>query len=185
MWNAWLHLDDKIDWKQEIIVSEAKERKEKNLDDYNFLMNKTFSEISRVLKKNKFFSFAFNSLDDKTWINLLNLFSKNGFVIHDIQPLEYSATSVIQDNRKNALKTDFVLTFKNSRIESQQEIIVNTNIEELKTKISDILKNNSNYEVYNVMNSLFESTIPKGYLYKVSDIVKICSEIMPVHDKTC
>lgn len=177
MWNAWLGLDNKIDWNKEIIVSEAKERKEKNLDDYNCLMNKTFSEICRVLKKDKYLSFAFNSLDDKTWINLLNLFNKNGFVIHDIHPLEYSATSVIQDNRKNALKTDFVLTFKNTH-KAQSEINVNTDVDELKIKIGKILKLNPNYEVYNVMNTLFEQTVPDGFIYKISDIVKTCTEIM-------
>lgn len=177
MWNAWLGLDSKIDWKKEIIVSEAKERKEKDLDDYNCLMNLTFSEIRRVLKKDKYFSFAFNSLDDKAWINLLNLFYKNGFIIHDIQPLEYSATSVIQDNRKNALKTDFVLTFKNEK-KIQNGININTDVTELKIKIIEILKVNPDYEVYNVMNALFEQTIPRGSIYKVSDIIKTYSEIM-------
>ena len=34
------------------------------------------------------------------------MFVRYGFEVEDIIPLEYSATSVIQDNRKNALKTD-------------------------------------------------------------------------------
>lgn len=114
MWNAWLQLDSNICWKDEIIISEAKERKDKNTDEYNQLLGKAFSEIHRVLKPERFFSLAFNCLDDNTWLDTLNLFVKYGFEIYDIIPLEYSATSVIQDNRKNALKTDFVLTFKNS-----------------------------------------------------------------------
>lgn len=178
MWNSWLKLDTQIDWEKEIIVSEAKDRKIKNLENYNSLMNKTFCEIRRVLKKDNYFSFAFNSLDDKTWIDLLNLFNRNGFSITDIQPLEYSATSVIQDNRKNALKTDFVLTFKNERKEQFSEVVFNTDITELKNKIEFILNAHPNYEVYNVMNTLFESTIPNCYIYKVSDIVKCCADIM-------
>ena len=111
MWNSWLALDADINWNDEIIISEAKQRKEKNAENYNRLLDEAFSEIARVLKPGRYFSMAFNCLDDKTWIDILNLFIIHGFEIADIIPLEYSATSVIQDNRKNALKTDFVLTF--------------------------------------------------------------------------
>lgn len=178
MWNAWLGLDKSLDWKDEIIVSEAKDRKEKNTENYNSLLDKAFSEIKRVLKPNKYFSLAFNCLDDETWIETLNLFVKYGFEIHEIIPLEYSATSVIQDNRKNALKTDFVLTFKNTRNPSSKNIVFRENDSELNDLIVKLLKDNPNYEVYNIMNSLFEKTIPDGYIYKVSKIVKTCAEIM-------
>ena len=178
MWNAWLKLDSAINWKDEIIVTEAKERKEKNTDNYNELLRKTFAEISRVLKPGKYFSLAFNCLDDATWIDTLNLFVTNGFEIQDIVPLEYSATSVIQDNRKNALKTDFVLTFQNTGKKEISKIIFKNDENDLEDDITQILENNSKYEVYNVMNALFEKTIPQGYIYKVSKIVKKCSELM-------
>ena len=44
--------------------------------------------------------------------------------------------------------------------------------------INGILESNLGYEVYNIMNVLFEKTIPKGYIYKVSKIVKFCAKIM-------
>lgn len=120
MWNAWLKIDGTVDWNKEIIVSEAKDRRNKNTENYNKLLGAAFAEIKRVLKPDRFFSLAFNCLDDDTWIAILNLLIKQGFEIFDIIPLEYSATSVIQDNRKNALKTDFVLTFKNSGTHSSK-----------------------------------------------------------------
>lgn len=113
MWNAWLGMADDIDWKKEIIVSEAKARKDKTAANYQKLLGAAFSEIGRVLKPHRYFSMAFNCLDDQIWRDILNLFATHGFELSEIVPLEYSATSVIQDNRKNALKTDFVLTFKN------------------------------------------------------------------------
>lgn len=177
MWNAWLKLDGAMDWNNEIIVSEAKDRKEKNAENYNILLDKAFSEIRRVLKHDKYFSLAFNCLDDNTWLDTLNLFIKHGFEISDIVPLEYSATSVIQDNRKNALKTDFVLTFKNVSNNSLSNMVFHGD-NDLEQIIRDILEKNPEFEVYNVMNSLFEMTIPKGFIYKVSHIVKICAEIM-------
>ena len=178
MWNAWLELDSNISWNDEIIVTEAKDRKEKNTDNYNELLGSAFAEVSRVLKPGKFFSLAFNCLDDDTWIDTLNLFVTHGFEIRDIVPLEYSATSVIQDNRKNALKTDFVLTFQNTGNTELSKVKFKNDDIELEEAIVEILKNNPEYEVYNVMNALFEKTIPYGYIYKVSKIVKMCAELM-------
>lgn len=177
MWNAWLELDNNINWNDEIIVTEAKERKEKDTENYNELLGGAFAEVSRVLKPKKYFSLAFNCLDDDTWINTLNLFVTHGFEIRDIVPLEYSATSVIQDNRKNALKTDFVLTFQNTGNKKLSKIVFENDNIEIEENIVEILKNNPEYEVYNVMNALFEKTIPNGYIYKVSKIVKMCAEL--------
>lgn len=178
MWNAWLELDSNIRWDDEIIVTGAKDRKEKDTDNYNALLGGAFAEISRVLKSGKYFSLAFNCLDDDTWIDTLNLFVTNGFEIRDIVPLEYSATSVIQDNRKNALKTDFVLTFQNTENKELSKVVFKNDENKLEEDIKEILDNNPEYEVYNVMNALFEKTIPEGYIYKVSKIVKICAELM-------
>lgn len=170
MWNAWLGLDKGIKWEDEIIVTEAKDRKEKNPSNYNELLNSAFSEIARVLKRGKYFSLAFNCLDDDTWIDTLNLFVQHGFEIKDIVPLEYSATSVIQDNRKNALKTDFVLTFQNTGNRKLRKIVFKNDDAELEDAVADVLKNNLDFEVYNVMNGLFERTIPRGlYLQGFED----------------
>lgn len=178
MWNAWLGLDKEMEWNNEIIVTEAKARKNKNAENYNELLDCAFGEISRVLKKDRYFSLAFNCLDDDTWIEILNLFVHHGFELSDIVPLEYSATSVIQDNRKNALKTDFVLTFQNKNKKELNKIVFKEDDEELEKDINCILNENSNYEVYNVMNALFEKTIPAGNVYRVSKIVKLCSEMI-------
>ena len=121
---------------------------------------------------------AFNCLDDDTWLDTLNLLVAHGFEIKDIVPLEYSATSVVQDNRKNALKTDFVLTFQNTRKAGLPKIILKNDDIELEYTIKDFLHNSHGYEVYNVINALFEKTIPQGYIYNVSKIVKICAELM-------
>lgn len=201
MWNAWLGLDGGINWEDEIIVSEAKERKQKDKENYNVLMGEAFAEIKRVLKPERYFSFAFNCLDDNTWLDTLNLFVRYGFEICDIVPLEYSATSVIQDNRKNALKTDFVLTFKNTgkkRGKNNADINGNANADGnaavgdsgrkevvfsrddilLEEKIAEIIEKRPDAEVYNVMNALFQETIPQGYIFKVSAIVKKCAEML-------
>ncbi len=176
MWNAWLGLDSELDWDNEIVVSEAKYRN-KSKENFNELLGIVFKEVRRVLKKDKYFSFAFNCLDDDTWLNTLNLFVNNGFEVEDIVPLNYSATSVMQDNRKNALKTDFVLTFKNSKNDALKSIVYEADIIELREKIKKIKLENSSIESFQVMNLLFAETIPKGYIYKVSQIMKISAEV--------
>lgn len=178
MWNAWLGMDENINWDNEIVITEAKDRKEKDAANYNELLGDVFAEVSRVLKPGKYFSLAFNCLADDTWIDTLNLFVTHGFEIRDIVPLEYSATSVIQDNRKNALKTDFVLTFQNTENDGLSRIVFKNDDLELEEEIAEILNGHSEYEVFNVMNALFAKTIPLGYIYKVSKIVKICAELM-------
>lgn len=127
------------------MISEAKQRKDKNAQNYNQLLYEAFSEIARVLKPGKHFSMAFNCLDDNTWIDTLNLFITHGFEITDIVPLEYSATSVIQDNRKNALKIDFVLTFKNTTNKDQQPIIFKNDDLQLTDDIRTIVSANPEY----------------------------------------
>lgn len=74
MWNAWIGLDLKICWDDEIIVTEAKDRKEKDRDNYSELLDCAFAEISKVLRLEKYFSIVLNCLDDDTWIDTLNLF---------------------------------------------------------------------------------------------------------------
>lgn len=177
MWNAWLRLDQDLDWDSEIVVSTAKGRENKDLKCYHSLLSLAFSEIQRVLRPGRYFSMAFNCLDDDAWIDTLNLFVKYGFEIEDIVPLEYSATSVIQDNRKNALKTDFVLTFKNTGVRKDGQIVF-ADDDMLEPRIREVLLQHPEFEVYNVMNTLFEMTIPRGFVYRVSHIVKKCAEIM-------
>ena len=59
-----------------------------------------------------------------------------------------------------------------------KQIIFKNDDLELLQMINRILEANPEYEVYNIMNALFEKTIPEGYIYKVSKIVKLCAEIM-------
>jgi 16S rRNA G966 N2-methylase RsmD len=119
MWNSWLNYD--FDLENEIIVSESKVR-QKNAKDYEQRLKIAFNEMWRVLKLNGHASIAFNSLDDETWLSLLNTLLAAGFSIKEITPLEYSARSVVQDTRKNALKTDFVITCQKQAQVSVQKI---------------------------------------------------------------
>ncbi len=172
MWNAWLGLDKDIEWDKEIIVSESKGRN-KDLDSYSALLDESFKEIRRVLKPQKYLSFAFNCFDDDTWLKTLNLFIRNGFEFDEIEPLEYSAHSVVQDNRKNGLKTDFVFTCINAGNLRQKDIYLSKDKNALKTMIASIKKGNKNIEVYDLINRVFKKTIPQGFIFSVNDISEL------------
>lgn len=176
LWNAWLRLDQGLDWENEIIVSDAKERPEKNAENYRALLGLAFSEIQRVLKDEHYLSVAFNCLDDNAWADLLDPLLSCGFVLDSVVPLEYSATSVIQDNRKNALKTDFVLTFKNAGCKTHEKINF-ANDDLLESKMNELLRQHPTFDVCNIVNALLQATLPQGYMYRISHIIKACAEI--------
>jgi adenine-specific DNA methylase len=175
MWNSWLDYD--FDLENEIIVSESKVR-QKNVKDYEQRLKIAFSEMWRVLKLDGHASIAFNSLDDETWLSLLNTLLAAGFEIKEITPLEYSARSVVQDTRKNALKTDFVITCQKRLSESRQQIAFDYSEKELLLAIESYLKSRKNgAETYEIMNYLLVSSIPTGTIFKVSQIIETIKNI--------
>lgn len=112
MWNSWLR--NKVNYNDEIVISGAKDRN-KDIENYNLLLGRTLKEIQRVLKPNRYFTLIFNSADKNTWDDLFHIIKANNLKIYKITTMGYSANSVIQDNRKGALKSDYVLTFKKSK----------------------------------------------------------------------
>lgn len=175
MWNSWLNHD--FDLENEIIVSESKLR-QKDVRDYEKRLKIAFSEMWRVLKPDRYASIAFNSLDDETWLSLLNTLLAVGFAIKEITPLEYSARSVVQDTRKNALKTDFVITCQKSLAGSRQQIAFSYSEKELVLAIEGYLKSQKNgAETYEILNHLLISSIPAGKVFKVSQIVESVKRI--------
>ncbi|KAF0108076.1 MAG: adenine specific DNA methylase [Anaerolineaceae bacterium] len=180
MWNSWLNYE--FDLENEIIVSESKVR-QKNAKDYEQRLKIAFGEMWRVLKLDGYASIAFNSLDDETWLSLLNTLLAAGFKIKEITPLEYSARSVVQDTRKNALKTDFVITCRKQMQEFRQQIAFGYSEKELLIAIKDFLSSRKNgAETYEIMNCLLVSSIPTGTVFRVSQIIETIKDIATYND---
>ncbi len=111
MWNCLLN--KKSDFSEEIVVSNAKERN-KNKQKYSDDMSEILIESSRILHEDGFLLMYFNARDKQSW-NFFNVIkSKTDLVFIGAFPMEYSANSVVQDNRKGAMKTDFLLVFKHN-----------------------------------------------------------------------
>jgi len=112
MWNSWLQ--NKVKYKNEIIISNAKNRN-KDIDNYLELLEKTMIEMVRVLKPNRYFTLMFNTHSERTWQEIFKFTKNIGLKIHDISTLDYSRNSVVQEHKEGGLRFDFVLTFRKSK----------------------------------------------------------------------
>ncbi|MDE2858185.1 MAG: DNA methyltransferase [Chloroflexota bacterium] len=176
MWNSWLGHDN-IDWENEIVVSQAKERRKDNCD-YRIRLSAAIREIWRVLKPDKCMSIAFNSLDDKTWLSLLNSCTQTGFKLTEIRPMEYSARSVVQDNRRNALKTDFVLTFRKQTPNVPEELLLHENRKDIRDIIRDYLNGLSGecVETYEILNHVLVLQARRGRYIPVKTLLNVLNK---------
>ena len=171
MWNSWLKFKD-ISWEDEVVISEAKSRK-KNVRDYRRRIMLALEEIWRVLKPEKYMSIVFNSLDDETWLSFLNSCLQVGFKVSEIKPLEYSASSVVQDNRKNALKTDFVITCQKQVPFEKSELKLARNPAELQSIVSNYLEvcGINRVQTYDILNHVVIWQVQEGKFTPITSIL--------------
>ncbi len=177
LWNSWLKHD--VNYEEEIIISDAKERK-KDKENYFTLLFQVLEQIARILKPHRYFSLMFNSLDDDTWIRLMTYLNNLNFSLHKVETLGYSATSVVQDSRNSGLKTDFIITFKKTQKEHKKPIILCTlekDFHDLKSKIDGYFANSEKpLEVYDVLNYLFVELLQENKIVRVSEVVNYLSK---------
>ncbi|AGT43775.1 DNA methyltransferase [Treponema pedis] len=114
MWNCLLN--KKSEFSEEIVVSNAKSRK-KSKDEYLNDMREILNEASRILTNDGYLLLYFNAKDKNSWSFFDSIEKQNSLVYLGSFPMEYSANSVVQDNRKGAMKSDYVLVFNHSRTE--------------------------------------------------------------------
>lgn len=178
LWNRWLKKD--VNYKDEIVISNAKDRK-KDIHNYYTLLNEVFAEIERILKPNKYFSLMFNSLDDETWMNLIFYTSNLIFDLEKVETLEYSARSVVQDTRRAGLKTDFVLAFRKNlnKVAREIELIsVKENKDYMISIIKDYLEDSGEeqLELYQGLNVLVSKFLQQNKFFRLSEVLTILKE---------
>jgi len=183
LWASWLRTD--LDFDKEIVVSDAKVRK-KDIKDYIELLHKSFKEMHRVLKAGKIASVVFNNLDDETWLSFLDILISSGFEIVEVSPMYYSAGSVVQDNRKGGLMSDFVFTCR-KREKPIKPFIFNLvienrdNVRPYVVEAYSKLKNNDkllHIKIYQILNDVIPQLVKEGKAFKISDIVNTSKEIL-------
>ncbi len=120
LWNSLLGYA--VDFDSEIVVSNAKERNKSKIN-YNSEMTEFFLEISRVLKPNGHIALYFNARDEESWQYLKNI-EKISATLKFIGcfPMTYSATSVVQDNRKGAMRSDYIIIYQKGQANSEHTL---------------------------------------------------------------
>jgi adenine-specific DNA methylase len=110
MWNSILGQNS--DFENEIVVSNAKERG-KTKSVYNRNMTEFIQQAIRVLKDDGYIALFFNARDEESW-EYLKCIEKTSKALKFMGcfPMVYSATSVVQDNRKGAMKSDYILMYR-------------------------------------------------------------------------
>ena len=108
MWNSVIGFDS--DYAEELVISNAKQRG-KDVDAYNRKLASIFTECARVLADNGLMAVMFNAREKKHWESFRKLETNTGLEYIGRYLMEYSAGSVVQDNRKGSLKKDFVLLY--------------------------------------------------------------------------
>lgn len=110
LWNAVLHYVPCFE--EEIVVSNAKER-HKNKKAYIHDMLRFMQNAYNVLKVGGYLAIIFNARDLLSWEYLKITQQEMPLLCYrGCFPMQYSAHSVVQDNRKGALKYDFILIYQ-------------------------------------------------------------------------
>ena len=97
----------------------------------------------------------------------------------NIETLGYSANSVVQDNRKKGLKTDFILTFRKDIYSVSGDIKILSLKEDrnyLENQILRIINKEDNKEIYNLVNKVFRYFLMKGEFFILSEVIKIIND---------
>ncbi len=121
MWNSIIGLD--FNYEDELVVSNAKERG-KDILSYNEKLSSIFYQCIRVLKKNGIMAILFNARSEYHW-HSFRVLQAAGLAFIGCYPSTYSAGSVLQDNRKGGLKTDYVLLYGKQMSEKNRAKTVN------------------------------------------------------------
>jgi hypothetical protein len=118
---SWVHytlLGKEPSLEREIVVSNARGRN-KSKTVYSADMEIVLQQAIRVLKPGKFLAVLFNARDTESWTSLSAKVSlAPNLCYRGCFPLNYSANSVVQDNRKGSLKTDFVLLYQKGGVDT-------------------------------------------------------------------
>ena len=103
----------------------------------------------------------FNSLDDESWKSILEIIDQSDLELTKISTLSYSANSVVQDNRKRGLETDFILDFtKTSKKSPKLHTLSNENEEtEIQSLVNEYKSHNTNFRSFEIINHIINFII--------------------------
>lgn len=110
IWNCWL--EKEFDIEKEVIINPVQN---KGLNEYSNQLTSFISEVRRVLKKDAYFTLAFQNKDLEIWVNLAELIRDSGMELVDISSYDTFGSPYNKNWAKFSPKSDFYVTFKNQK----------------------------------------------------------------------
>ena len=116
LWNSILGFE--AGFESEIVVSNAKERM-KTMDLYDQDMRNVVSKLPRVMSEDAFLLLLYNARQKASW-SFVSYITDSSLGLKYLGKFRsnYSAGSVVQDNRKGGLRDDMVLVFGKPKAEA-------------------------------------------------------------------
>jgi len=136
IWNCWLGEDFNI--KDEVVINPVQG---KGINEYINQMRQSIKEITRVLKRDNYFTLCFHNKDSKIWINLIGALCEAKLRVVDISSYDTFGYPYNKGWANFSPKSDLYVTFKNQCLISTK---CNPRIlapEELASDICNYLKN--------------------------------------------
>lgn len=114
IWNCWLGKE--FDIEKEVIINPVQN---KGVNEYYNQLVSFINEVGRVLKKDAYFTLAFQNKDLKIWISLAELIRDRGMELVDISSFDTFGSPYNKNWAKFSPKSDFYVTFINRQKESE------------------------------------------------------------------
>lgn len=183
IWNCWLGKD--FDIKDEVIINPAQE---KGVNDYYEQLVAFVCEARRVLKKDAYFTLAFQNKDLKIWVKLAELIRNQGMELVDISAYDTFGNPYNKNWAKFSPKSDFYVTFKNSQKGAKNlnpkriypAEIAGEIVKGLKKRNGKIFDLNKAYDLFVgvVINKIFEgSQIANHEKLSIKNVTQLFSEV--------
>jgi len=102
---SWLKI--KTNDKNEAVISSIQRKK---IDDYNILMQKSFSEYYRVLKPKRWITVEFHNTKSAVWNGIRDALMKSGFIISNVAVLDKIGGTINQSYIAGAVEKDLVIS---------------------------------------------------------------------------
>lgn len=105
IWEGWLKVSTNTH--DEAIVNKAQE---KELDDYQRLIIKSFSEFHRVLKPGRWMTVEFSNTSAAVWNCIQNALQSIGFIVSNVSALDKKQGTFKAVTTTTAVKQDLIIS---------------------------------------------------------------------------
>jgi len=184
IYSSWLKFD--VNFQEEIIISDSPIRKEKQFDEYNRLLTRSFREIYRVLKDEKYMTLTFHNTDIKIYNAIIKAVIFAGF---DLEKIVYQPPATVSAKAQLApygsAKGDYYIRLKKTNKETlglaayseiderRYELII---VEAVKKLIAEHGEPITYSTIVNNYTIIYEELKKNGYLFSapesIEDILK-------------